>query len=192
MRILTYLLHFLKLPSSDKLPENLDEFYAKLIREHYHIDPNDQKGLSIAVEIYKTYYAQTFVLPGQRLTTHGIFLTVNTLFSSIVGYLMINHFTIWTGWQTYKKIGFLLAPYSLILFFCYLWFRLLAEYDNLAYAFIMLTKAMEENLPIRPLTMLFQATNKFSLNHGPSRLTKALPILFACVYLTMFIYIFTN
>lgn len=105
---------------------------------------------------------------------------------------MFYYFDALSTFDTVHKLEYFLGPYILILSFCYIWFRLLTEYDELSYCWIIMVKNMEKSLPIKPQNMLFQAIDEFSINSGLGRLTKALPLLFAFFYLAMLLFIFTS
>lgn len=143
-------------------------------------------------QMYTACYREIHTIPGQRLTIQSLFLTVNTAVSSFLGYLWVFQSDRLLTWNPAELLLALVVMYLFLAALCYIWFRLLREYDELSYSFIMLIKGMEKHLPVRPLTLLFQATDKLGINTNLGALTNIIPCLFLTMYSMVFIYLMIN
>jgi len=164
-------------------------FYENIDDLKPNKDCVDNKELYSITFIYCAYSKQIFTLSEHGLTVQSLFLTIITIFTSVISYILSNKIDVWIHWPIYEKISLMLLPFLFIIFVCYVWFCLLKEYDNLNDAFTTLTAKMEDRLPIKPLSALIKATKHFNINHNIGMLTRGLPILFALLYTILFLYI---
>ncbi len=172
--------------------DDLATFYNKEIDKEYDRIPSIKEAERSLLSLYKSYYHHIHTIAQQRLTVHSLFLTVHTIFSSMLGIFLYRATNLWINWSFVEKITILTAPYTLMLVLCVVWYKLLTEYAIMSYAFILLIKSMEKHLPIRPLTVLLSGVSHYKLNSDLSKLMKFLPITFIVVYLAMFIVVLVN
>lgn len=188
-RSLQKIIQLIKESHKVDLPVALNDFYHNEFDTQKTLTETEKDRLT---QIYTAYYGEIHTLPKQRIAIQSVFLTTNTIASSALGYLLTFKPEIWLKWDSLESKIILAIIYIFLTALCYIWFRLLKEYDQLSYAFIVLIRNMEKNLPIDPLNKLFKATKNFNINHNLGKLTNIVPCLFLLIYLLAFAYLITN
>jgi hypothetical protein len=174
----------------------LDELWRMVLTE-FSLD--DQWNLfdilntektSLLFSMYNTFYNSTHTIPDQRLKTHAVFLTTNTIFLGMLGFAASNYHKIWINWTIQYRISTLVIPCLFIIWLCCVWYSSLKKYDFLNTILILITKAIEQKLPTKPVTYTFSILSKTKGNYNLGASMRMLPTTFIILYFCAFFYIF--
>jgi hypothetical protein len=138
------------------------------------------------MEQYKLYVEMADKISERRNLTNGFFLTLNTLFITILGFLFekVNQLTSNFGGYLYIFIGLLL---------CLMWWLILKSYRDINSAKFKVIGQLEEKLPSSPYWLAeweeLGQGRKLRKYFPLSHLEKFVPLIFSILYLSFILFI---